>query len=318
MAPKVSVVIPTYNRRAQVIQAIDSVLGQTTPVDEIIVVDDGSTDQTADSIENAYGSRIILIRQQNSGVSAARNRGIRKAQGEWIAFLDSDDAWLPTKIERQLETVAILGADFGVCFTDCFRTGNLNLTETVFKQAGLNSGSRFGELTKPFPYILAKYCPIWIQSLLVRRSLLIGIGGFDETVNLGEDTDMIFRLALASNFCFVSEPLVRIDRAPSASRLSEQYSPGQEKYYDCVEYLCRKWMALDTAADLEIREHLLNLTRRIYYGWTITELYRHNLAGALQKVDHLRGTGESYPRIVYTLFIRATRKLSRIAKRQSA
>jgi hypothetical protein len=77
-------------------------------------------------------------------------------------------------------------------------------------------------------------------------------------------------------------------------------------------------MALDTAADLEIREHLLNLTRRIYYGWTITELYRHNLAGALQKVDHLRGTGESYPRIVYTLFIRATRKLSRIAKRQSA
>src|SRR5215475_7548246 len=97
----VSVVIATYNRSAQVKEAIDSVLAQSVPVREIIVVDDGSKDDTRHQL-SAYGDRIVPFFRSNQGASAARNYGMRAARGEWIAFLDDDDVWLPTKIERQM------------------------------------------------------------------------------------------------------------------------------------------------------------------------------------------------------------------------
>src|ERR1039458_6471559 len=97
----VSVVIATYNRASMLREAIDSVLAQTEPVREVIVVDDGSTDNTRDVL-SGYGSRIVALYQPQSGASAARNRAIRAATGEWIAFLDDDDIWLDSKIERQM------------------------------------------------------------------------------------------------------------------------------------------------------------------------------------------------------------------------
>ena len=129
----ISALIPTYNRRTQVIEAIDSVLAQTVPVDEVIVVDDGSSDGTADAIRERFGSRVVLLEQQNAGVAAARNRGIAKAQGEWIALLDSDDTWMPKKIERQKAVIEALGDGFGVCFTDCVFSGDPSLTRSVFE-----------------------------------------------------------------------------------------------------------------------------------------------------------------------------------------
>ena len=94
---QVTAVIPTYNRRHTLARAIDSVLQQSDPVDELIVVDDGSTDGTADFVRQTYPS-VQLIRQDNRGVSGARNTGIRAARGTWIALLDSDDSWLPDKM----------------------------------------------------------------------------------------------------------------------------------------------------------------------------------------------------------------------------
>ena len=99
--PFVSVIIPTFNRGWILKEAVDSVLGQTYRNFELIVVDDGSTDNTAQILET-YQGRITVIRQENAGVSAARNRGIRKASGRLISFLDSDDLWLSGKLERQV------------------------------------------------------------------------------------------------------------------------------------------------------------------------------------------------------------------------
>ena len=93
---QISVVIPSYNRLPTLIRAIDSVIAQTSKVDEIIVVDDGSTDNTAAEISSRY-SQLNLLHQANSGVSSARNYGIKQAKGDWIALLDSDDSWLPKK-----------------------------------------------------------------------------------------------------------------------------------------------------------------------------------------------------------------------------
>ena len=100
--PKVSVIIPTYNRSKYVTKAIDSVLAQTYRDFEIIVVDDGSTDNTKEVLK-PYTDRIKYLYQENTGVSAARNAGIRAAGGQWIAFLDSDDEWLPEKLSIQMD-----------------------------------------------------------------------------------------------------------------------------------------------------------------------------------------------------------------------
>src|SRR5687767_13189801 len=99
--PLVSVIIPTYNRASVVCRAIDSVLGQTYGNIEVIVVDDGSTDETLERL-HSYGDRIRVLTQANAGPSVARNRGIAVATGGIVAFLDSDDYWLPTKVARQV------------------------------------------------------------------------------------------------------------------------------------------------------------------------------------------------------------------------
>jgi glycosyltransferase involved in cell wall biosynthesis len=101
-SPRVSVVVPIYNRAELIKETVESVLSQTVPVHEIIVVDDGSTDSTCERVR-AYGNRVVLLHQDHCGSAAARNRGLARATGEWIAFLDSDDVWAPPKIERQLQ-----------------------------------------------------------------------------------------------------------------------------------------------------------------------------------------------------------------------
>lgn len=99
---RVSVVVPTYNRAELIQEAIESVLCQTTPVHEIIVVDDGSTDSTCERVRG-YGDRVVLLKHDRRGAPAARNRGLARATGDWIASLDSDDVWTPTKLEKQLQ-----------------------------------------------------------------------------------------------------------------------------------------------------------------------------------------------------------------------
>ena len=100
--PTVTVVIPTYNRKGLLPRALTSVARQTRPPDEVIVVDDGSTDDTEGLVRREFPD-VRYLQQENRGVAAARNRGIREAKGEWLAFLDSDDEWLPQKLTRQLD-----------------------------------------------------------------------------------------------------------------------------------------------------------------------------------------------------------------------
>jgi len=138
---KVSTVIPTYNRRTQVLGAIASVLRQTVPVDEIIVVDDGSTDARRSAFATGSGPASKLSSRRMPGGGSAEP-GIREAQGEWIAFLDSDDVWLPTKIERQTDILARFGDQVGLCFTDCVFTGDPALTLSVFGVTGFTASQR--------------------------------------------------------------------------------------------------------------------------------------------------------------------------------
>lgn len=311
---KVSALIPTYNRQAQVLRAIDSVLAQTVPVDEIIVVDDGSTDGTAEAIRSRYGSRVALFTQENAGVSAARNRGIREARGEWIAFLDSDDFWFPTKIERQLEAVAKLGDEFGLCFTDCVYDGNPDMKLSVFEETGLVGVPRFGWLDDPARYVLASREPFWTQSLLVRRRLLTEPNGFDEALTVREDTDVLFRLSFKTRFCFVAEPLVHIDRTPSRDGLCNLYVTADDRMFDSLERLFTKWLSMPEVAGTEYEQPIREKLRLASYDSAEAKMHQLRIGPALHEIGRLRALDESYASIVVNLFSRKAGKLRRFIR----
>jgi glycosyltransferase involved in cell wall biosynthesis len=198
----VSVVIPCYNSSAFVSAAIDSVFRQTVPVGDVIAVDDGSTDSTMEVLSR-YRPRLRIVtsaHQGNRGPAAARNAGLDVCRGEYVAFLDSDDVWSPTKIERQLNVLRARG-DVGLVFTACNAFGPDGRTLFSFpppSEAALEA----------LPESLLLDCFITSpSSVMVRRSALERVGHFDETLRAAEDHDMWVRLAEAAQLAYIDQPL---------------------------------------------------------------------------------------------------------------
>jgi glycosyltransferase involved in cell wall biosynthesis len=307
-------VIPTYNRRKYTFRAIESVLAQTLPVDEIIVVDDGSTDGTAEAIHSHYGSHVAVFRQENAGVSAARNRGIRAAHGEWVAFLDSDDVWLPEKLAYQFDAISALGSSqFGACFTDCVFDGNPEMSLSAFNIAGLERPSKFGALDDPPSYVLSSRPVIFVQCLVVRRSLIEELGGFDEAMVISEDTDVLFRLGLKTKFCFVAQPLVTIDRTPFRQvGLCELYSSKSDRVYDGLERMYTKWLTLPETLASEHRSAIRAMLLSIRYDSAMAKAQQFRFAAALRELYEAKSMEHSYGAVLATLMSRGVRKLHRI------
>lgn len=178
MSPTVSCIIPVFNGEDWVGESLDSVLGQTRPPDEVIVVDDGSTDATAEILET-YRDRIRSVRQENSGPGAARNRGITLSNGVLIAFQDADDIWLPEKLERQLlrfEERPEL--ELSLSHLRCFWIEELREREAALQGH---------PLTRPS-------VPGWVlQTVVARRDTLIRVGPFAEDLEIVDDTDWFLR-----------------------------------------------------------------------------------------------------------------------------
>jgi glycosyltransferase involved in cell wall biosynthesis len=196
-AARVSVVIPTFNRARLLPRAVESVLAQTQPPTEIIVVDDGSTDDTAEVLES-WSSEITVLRQENRGVSAARNRGIQAARGDWIALLDSDDEWRPQKMARQLAALSE-SPDLRICHTD-----------EVWIRAGRRVNPR-QKHAKHGGWIYRHclpLCAISPSSVLMHRFMLDDVGLFDEDLPACEDYDLWLRVCARYPVLYVDEPLV--------------------------------------------------------------------------------------------------------------
>ena len=212
VSPTVSVVIPAYNRAASIRAAVESVLGQTHADFELLVVDDGSADGTMAALDGVADPRLQrLVHAQNRGVSAARNTGIRAARGTWVAFQDSDDEWLPDKLERQMARIAALGSACvgGYCgMTIVGEAGGTDRAaggkaESYYPPAAL--GPREGDILER----LLRVSLISTQTLVARRDLLDRVGGFDESLPALVDWDCVLRLARHGPFAFVDAPLVR-------------------------------------------------------------------------------------------------------------
>jgi len=202
--PLVSVVIPTYNRAGIIGETIENVFQQTYPNIELIVVDDGSTDGTV-SLLKSYGNRIRWAVQENAGPAAARNRGIAMAEGEIVAFQDSDDAWHPTKIARQVSLLERAGKSVTCCICNMI----MELPGVVgrsFDAAGLRPGIEEG-IWPNVTEVLATRFLMFNQAAAVRREVLVRIGGFDESFRLMEDGELGLRLSLEGPWAFIREPL---------------------------------------------------------------------------------------------------------------
>jgi glycosyltransferase involved in cell wall biosynthesis len=234
--PKVSVVIPTYNRAAKVQKTIESVLAQTVTDLEIVVVDDGSSDDTGKILGEVFGDRIRYYAQVNQGVSAARNKGIAEARGAWIAFLDSDDLWETDKIEWQLKALERFGTQCGACYTDV-RLLNNPETRSLFQMAdkdcrhegvmGVNTDV-LTRLVRPGGAGMI----VCISSLLARADAVREAGGFDLKLGFYADSEFMFRLALLTAFCYVNRPLVWFDRTPGGGR-----HLGASEEWDKLEFV---------------------------------------------------------------------------------
>jgi len=311
--PAVSVVIPTYNRATVLVAAVESVLSQTWKDYELIVVDDGSTDDTRARLD-VYMHAIRYVYQPNAGVSAAQNKGIALARGTWVSILASDDLWVPTKLETQLRTLARLGDEFGACFTDCSYVGDARLNQSMFERAGFAPEDEFGECCDALRFSVQTFPAACVQSLLIRRSLLEEIGGFDERIGVAEDADLIFRLCLKTKVCFVAERLVMIDASPSLPRLTDLIARKSDQVFSWYEYRYNKWLALSGYGP-ELRREIWTQLRQLYCDWIISSLYRFGIREVLAKWRKLRRLGVTDQAICATLCRRATEKFERIVRR---
>ena len=194
--PLVSVIIPTYNRAHTVRRAVDCVLAQTWKNIEIIVVDDGSKDDTGKVLE-AYGEKIRFIHQSNQGQSVARNTGIQASTGQIISFLDSDDEWLPAKTEKQVSLLLksrSQGVTCSLCNARLVYPGGAE--KTSFGEAGLHPRLKEGIWTNPVEILMSRFV-LFNQCVDIWRDALDQAGVFRAELRVLEDYDLALRLALA-------------------------------------------------------------------------------------------------------------------------
>jgi glycosyltransferase involved in cell wall biosynthesis len=216
--PKVSVIIPTYNRLAFLKEAVDSVLQQNFEDFELIVVDDGSTDGTAEAIRQ-YGGRVKFISlPDNRGVSAARNRGILHARGKYIAFLDSDDLWVKGKLKIQVDFLDE-NPQYPLCYTD---------------EIWIRKGKRVNPMIKHSKYsgwIFEKCLPLCIispSSAVMRKVLFSKVGLFDEALTICEDYDFWLRVTARFPVFFIDKKLI-VKRGGHSDQLSQR-SWGNDRF----------------------------------------------------------------------------------------
>ena len=275
--PLVSVIIPAYNAEKTIRRALESVRLQDYAPIEIIVVNDASHDGTAAVVESFGELEIRLInRSANGGASAATNTGVHRASGEYVAFLDADDEWLPGKLHKQ---VALISANPQMTFVSC---GGLFISSSgeVRQEFGMKIPAVSSDLWRKLlaDTHVAKPC------VLARRTALLQVGDFDETLPMAEDQDMWIRLASVGDVGIVLEPLVHVHDTPNsltkthARRIAEWVIPMVERNLERLK--CR---LAETDVKRILGERHSTLGRNLYvsgaYGAGIRLLWRASLLG---------------------------------------
>lgn len=208
---KISLIIPTYNRSELLARALLSVFAQTTLPDEVIVIDDGSTDDTQEMLQKSF-PQVIYLYQENKGVSSARNLGIKHSSGNWITLLDSDDTWIKTKLEQQVAALK-KAPEMKICHT-----------EEIWIRHGIRVNA-MNKHKKSGGWIFAQCLPLCAMSpssIIIHRSIFDELGVFDESLPACEDYDLWLRISNYYPVLFIEQPLIN-KYGGHEDQLSHQY-----------------------------------------------------------------------------------------------
>jgi len=261
VTPTISAIIPTYQRAGLVGRAIDSALSQSAAPLEVIVVDDGSTDDTAARLAE-YGDRIVRLRQDNAGGAAARNLGVHHARGEWVAFCDSDDLWLPDHLARIGAAIEATGAAADVYFDDVERT-DAEGGGTTFEAAGLQLADGWEMRRDARAWALAARQPTMLQGAVVRRETFCAVGGLWPALSSRHDTHLFYRLLIDHPACAVAGvgATMTADEDPTR-RLTAGNALRHRRYWECSVQLYGD--LLEQRHDPEEQRVLRDLLARSY------------------------------------------------------
>jgi glycosyltransferase involved in cell wall biosynthesis len=249
--PKISIVLPTYNRAKTISKSIESVLNQTYTNIELIIVDDGSNDNTSKIVEKfqKLDSRIILIRhKKNLGANVARNTGIKRITGQFIAFQDSDDIWLKNKLEKQIDILVKSSSEIGVVYTGYWRIiGNKKI---YFPPNNIS------EIDDNIHRTLLKINLVGTPTALVKPECFEKVGLFDENLSIFQDWELWIRISKYYKFKIIHEPLVIAYYQKDSIGLTENSFKGFfmifKKHYK--EYISHPFIIFQMISEFIIRK----------------------------------------------------------------
>jgi glycosyltransferase involved in cell wall biosynthesis len=280
-----TVIIPTYNRARFIGEAVKSILAQTLPAHEIIVVDDGSTDNTPEVLQ-AFASKITVIRQKNAGASAARNTGILHSKTEWLAFLDSDDTWCSNYLEKQNEQIeryphAVAHLTNALILHPDGKKENLY---EVFRYTPKVSGADKVLLERPMASVI-RHVLTFFQTTVVRRDAIIKAGMFPAEIRVGgEDMHLMPRIALLGPFGINHEPLVHIQRR--VENMTNLSAVGRIKGLETQATYVRIYSSLCALPGLNLEEMAL-------LKYTLSAALR-SLGNLQMRVGHVKEARQSF------------------------
>lgn len=272
LKPTISVVIPAYNAADFVSEAIESVINQSYPSVECIVVNDGSSDGTADVLKG-FETVANVIHQENQGVSAARNRGIDAATGDWIAFLDADDLWHPEKLALQMSEIQAFGGAVQIHSTNLSIERNHLESDNFFNMIRMPDTLQNGKLDNACATFL-EYRFAWLQSTIFEKSLIEDISGpFDRSLYFYEDFDLLLRLALRGGWALSTEIMVDIKRRSNEEFYSQRRI--NDELRSCETMLEVLQNSAEKAAQTPAHQKALKKAMRNQYSY-LGNLYKKN------------------------------------------
>ena len=218
-----SVVIPTHNRAHLIGRAVASARRQSYPPVEIIVVDDGSMDETPSRVAG-FGGLVRYLRQSKAGVAAARNRGVAEAQSEWIAFLDSDDIWFEHHLDRMAQAIQATAGAADFYFSDA-RLPALDEGRSLWQVSGFAINSDFEIVTDATPWVMMSWPPMLLQASVFGRSAYLESAGLWEQLETREDTHLFLKIGLGGSACAVAGCGVQLTADDAAHRLTQAHGP---------------------------------------------------------------------------------------------
>lgn len=247
--PRVSIIIPTYNREKLILKALESIFNQSFQDFEILIIDDASTDNTEQVLKDLNHPQLRYFKlEKNGGQCIARNFGSTKAYGEFIAFLDSDDEWLPEKLEKQVELFDKGSKRMGGTY------GNSYTTDVIKDETTLIKTNNFrGDIHKKF---LRGFCPPTPSMFMVRREAFEKVNGFDEALVTFVDLDLWMRISEHYDFDYVDDPIII-----KYEQIGDQYVNNFDKRYRGYHLFMKKWAdVVEKKAGpgglLELKQHL--------------------------------------------------------------